>query len=64
MNRRIFDTGVRTQLVPTLSKGDVVILDNLAAHKCAAEQAVRGRGARQLFLLPYSPDLNPIEMYS
>ena len=63
MNRRIFDTWVRTQLVPTLSKGDVVILDNLAAHKsAAAEQAVRERGAWLLFLPPYSPDLNPIEM--
>ena len=63
MNRRIFDTWVRTQLVPTLSKGDVVILDNLAAHKsAAAERAVRERGAWLLFLPPYSPDLNPIEM--
>ena len=63
MNRRIFDTWVRTQLVPTLSKGDVVILDNLAAHKsAAAEQVIRERGAWLLFLPPYSPDLNPIEM--
>src|SRR5271170_897264 len=60
MNRRIFDTWVRTQLVPTLSKGDVVILDNLAAHKsAAAEQVIRERGAWLLFLPPYSPDLNP-----
>jgi transposase len=63
MNRRIFDVWVRTQLVPTLSKGDVVILDNLAAHKsAAAEQAIRERGAWLLFLPAYSPDLNPIEM--
>ncbi len=48
MNRRIFDTWVRTQLVPTLSKGDVVILDNLAAHKsAAAEQATRLRRSRE-----------------
>jgi transposase len=63
MNRRIFDTWVETQLAPTLSKGDVVILDNLPAHKSqAAEQAIRARGAWLLFLPPYSPDLNPIEM--
>ena len=63
MNRRIFDIWVQTQLAPTLSKGDVVILDNLAAHKSrAAEQAIRARGAWLLFLPAYSPDLNPIEM--
>lgn len=63
MTRRIFEAYVETQLAPTLSKGDVVILDNLAAHKSPrAEAAVRARGAWMLFLPPYSPDLNPIEM--
>jgi transposase len=63
MNRLIFDTYIETQLAPTLKKGDVVILDNLAAHKSpAAEKAIRDRGAWMLFLPPYSPDLNPIEM--
>jgi len=63
MNRRIFETYVDTQLAPTLSAGDVVILDNLAAHKSLkAEAAIRARGAWVLFLPPYSPDLNPIEM--
>ncbi len=63
MNRRIFETYVETQLAPNLNKGDVVILDNLAAHKSPrAEAAVRARGAWLLFLPPYSPDLNPIEM--
>ena len=53
----------RTQLAPTLRPGDVVVLDNLPAHKsAAAEQAVRAMGAWLLFLPPYSPDLNPIEM--
>ena len=62
MNRRIFETYVTTQLAPTLEKGDVVILDNLAAHKSpVAEKAIRARGAWLLFLPPYSPDLNPIE---
>ncbi len=63
MNRRIFEVYVETQLAPTLAKGDVVILDNLAAHKSpAADKAIRARGAWILFLPPYSPDLNPIEM--
>jgi hypothetical protein len=43
-----------------LSKGDVVILDNLAAHKSPkAEAAIKAQGAWMLFLPPYSPDLNP-----
>jgi transposase len=63
MNRRIFETYVEKELAPTLEKGDVVILDNLSAHKsAAAERAIRARGAWILFLPPYSPDLNPIEM--
>jgi transposase len=63
MNRDIFETYVETLLAPTLSKGDVVIMDNLAAHKSPrAEQLIRDRGAWILFLPPYSPDLNPIEM--
>ena len=48
---------------PTLSNGDIVILDNLPAHKSPkAEEAIRARGAWLLFLPAYSPDLNPIEM--
>jgi transposase len=63
MNRAIFEAYVETQLAPTLAKGDVVILNNLAAHKSPKAQAViTARGARMLFLPPYSPDLNPIEM--
>jgi len=49
-------------LVPTLSAGDIVILDNLPAHKgSAAREAIEAVGARLLFLPPYSPDFNPIE---
>jgi transposase len=49
-------------LVPTLKPGDIVILDNLAAHKSAAARtAIEMAGGRLLFLPPYSPDLNPIE---
>src|ERR1700680_3030137 len=63
MNRRIFETYVETQLAPALEKGDVVIMDNLPAHKSkAAEKAIKARGAWVLFLPPYSPDFNPIEM--
>lgn len=63
MNRVSFETYVETQLAPTLQKGDVVIMDNLTAHKSPlAEKFIRDRGAWVLFLPPYSPDLNPIEM--
>lgn len=63
MNRLAFDAYIETQLAPTLSKGDVVILDNLAVHKSAkAAEILKQRGAWFLFLPPYSPDLNPIEM--
>jgi len=63
MNREIFDTYVETQLTPTLQQGDVVVLDNLSSHKSAkAEAILKQRGAWFLFLPPYSPGLNPIEM--
>lgn len=63
MNRKIFDTWIETQLAPTLRRGDVVILDNLASHKSEKARAIlEKRGAWLLFLPPYSPDLNPIEM--
>lgn len=63
MNRKIFETYVETQLAPTLQPGDVVILDNLSSHKSEKAKAIlKKRGAWFLFLPPYSPDLNPIEM--
>ena len=63
MNRAIFEIYVETQLAPTLKPGDVVILDNLASHKSDKAQAIlKEHGAWFLFLPPYSPDLNPIEM--
>ncbi len=63
INRAAFDIYVETQLAPTLQKGDVVILDNLAVHKSPRAAAIlKERGAWFLFLPPYSPDLNPIEM--
>ena len=63
MNRATFETYVETQLAPTLSKGDVIILDNLSSHKSQyAADVLKDQGAWFLFLPPYSPDLNPIEM--
>jgi transposase len=62
ITRRAFETYIETQLAPTLAKGDVVILDNLAVHKSAkAAACLKQRGAWFLFLPAYSPDLNPIE---
>jgi transposase len=63
MTKEIFETYVETQLAPTLTAGEVVILDNLASHKSENAKAIlKERGAWFLFLPPYSPDLNPIEM--
>ena len=63
INRDLFNAYVETQLAPALVCGDVVILDNLPAHKSAlAAEALKSVGAWFLFLPPYSPDLNPIEM--
>ena len=62
ITRLSFEVYIETQLAPTLHKGDVVILDNLAVHKSEkAAQCLKQRGAWFLFLPPYSPDLNPIE---
>ena len=60
MNRAAFDTYIETQLAPVLQPGDVVIADNLAAHKSAKAQALlKSQGNWMLFLPPYSPDPNP-----
>ena len=54
---------VEQVLVPTLRRGDVVVLDNLAAHKQPeVRAAVERAGAQLRFLPPYSPDFNPIEL--
>lgn len=63
INATIFLAWVQQFLVPTLMPGDVVVLDNLGSHKgLAVRRAIRAAGAHLLFLPPYSPDLNPIEM--
>ena len=57
-----FETYVEKCLVPTLRPGDIVILDNLSAHKSAeAARLIAAAEAELRFLPPYSPDLNPIE---
>ena len=54
---------VEQVLAPTLRPGDIVVLDNFPAHKPAAiRKAIEVAGAAMLFLPPYSPDFNPIEM--
>lgn len=62
LDRDAFDTFVTEALVPTLHRGDVVVLDNLAVHRSArATAAIERVGARLVFLPAYSPDFNPIE---
>lgn len=63
MNGPAFTAYVEQVLAPTLKPGDVVVMDNLPAHKLAAvRRAIEHAGAELHFLPPYSPDFNPIEM--
>jgi len=62
INGDLLTAYIHKLLVPALAKGDIVILDNLGAHKGkAARAAIRAVGAHLIFLPAYSPDLNPIE---
>ena len=62
INGAVFLAYVQQQLVPTLRRGDIVVVDNLNAHKIAGVRtAIEAVGARVAYLPPYSPDLNPIE---
>lgn len=62
INGESFRAYVEQILLPTLTAGDIVVMDNLGSHKSkAVRDAVRSVGARRLFLPAYSPDLNPIE---
>jgi transposase len=62
VNGDLFVAYVETVLVPTLTPGDVVVMDNLSSHKRArVKEAIEGAGATLRYLPPYSPDLNPIE---
>jgi transposase len=63
MDETAFAVYVEQVLAPTLRRGDIVVLDNLSAHKGERiRQLVEGRGARLEYLPPYSPDFNPIEL--
>ena len=57
-----FATYIEQVLCPTLRKGDLVVMDNLASHRSArVRKLIRAHGAKLFFLPKYSPDLNPIE---
>jgi len=62
VTRAVFDAFVEQILLPTLNPGDMVILDNLPAHRSAhAEQLLLAKGCQLIFLPAYSPDFSPIE---
>lgn len=61
-NANVFETYVEQVLGPTLREGQVVIMDNLSAHKGGrVRELIEGRGCKLLYLPSYSPDFNPIE---
>jgi transposase len=62
MNGNAFLAYVEQILAPSLAPGDIVVMDNLSAHKVlGVREAIEAAGARLLYLPPYSPDFNPIE---
>ena len=63
MNGDLFLAYVEQQLVPTLKSTDIVVMDNLSSHKrLGVRETIEATGATLMFLPPYSPDLNPIEL--
>ena len=63
VNGDLFVAYVEKVLVPTLRPGDVVVMDNLSCHKrVRVRELIEGAGCTLLYLPPYSPDLNPIEL--
>ena len=63
MNAGAFQAYVEQVLVPTLKPGDIVVMDNLPAHKpLSVRRSIEAAGAALFYLPPYSPDFNPIEM--
>jgi len=63
INGEIFLAWIKQHLAPTLKKGDIVLMDNLSSHKVQGVlEALKAVGAEVLYLPPYSPDFNPIEM--
>jgi transposase len=60
--REVFETYLECVLAPTLKPGQMVLMDNLSAHKGGrVKEIIEGRGCELLYLPPYSPDFNPIE---
>ena len=60
--REVFEAYLEGVLAPTLSPGQVVVMDNLSAHKGGrVREIIEERGCELIYLPPYSPDLNPIE---
>lgn len=63
INGEIFRAWVEQHLAPALNEGDVVVMDNLSSHKVKGVcEMIEAAGASVLYLPPYSPDLNPIEL--
>ena len=63
IDRNAFETYVNKVLVPELTTGDIVVMDNLSSHKgTRVREMIEAAGAKLLYLPPYSPDFNPIEM--
>ena len=61
-NGTVFETYLEEVLLPTLKRGQVVVMDNLSAHKGERiRELIEGRGCDLIYLPPYSPDFNPIE---
>jgi len=62
VDRKMFDAYIKEGLAPTLRPGDIVVMDNLSAHKSQqARDTIHRHQAEMLFLSAYSPDFNPIE---
>jgi transposase len=63
INRDVFEAFVQQVLTPTLGPGDIVVMDNLSSHKGGRiGEMIQAVGATLVYLPPYSPDLNPIEL--
>ena len=63
VNQEVFEAFIQQVLVPRLTPGDVVVMDNLSSHKGQRVRSmIEAAGATLLYLPPYSPDLNPIEL--
>jgi transposase len=63
MDGEAFETYIKQVLLPTLRRGDILLMDNLTVHKASwLEDFLQSHGVRLEYLPPYSPDLNPIEL--